>query len=116
MGSKNVIRRFTKEDWYGFAGAEKFRGGSDPFMYERDMNNGLIELVITADRNGIMVMLTDGEESDTWYKELVDISALRAEGELRQIVARVEKFEYAPDLSYALDHGNEGLSGFEWLG
>lgn len=113
------IRRFTKEDWYGWAGAEKFENGSEPFIYERDMNDGFVEVTIIADKNGICVNISsnDGDDltTDTWEKEL-SLSALRAAGELSHLVEYVEKFNSAPDFAYALDHNREGFEGFEYYG
>ena len=31
------LRRFSKTDWYGFAGAEPFSNGKDPFWFEADL-------------------------------------------------------------------------------
>lgn len=110
-------RRFDKSDWYGFAGAERFSNGSEPFIYSKLMNDGLVELTIIADRTGIEIfMYGDGDDNpDVWDKEIPNLSSLRAEGEMKKLIEYVKKFEYAPDLSYELDHpSNTVVEGFEW--
>lgn len=114
-----TIRRFTNNDWCGWGGAERFENGSEPFIYEGNMNGGFVELSIIADKNGICIVITseDGDNitMDTWEKEM-KLSALRAAGELKHIVDCVNAFDSAPELAYALDHNGKGLEGFEYYG
>ena len=107
------IRRFTKEDWYGWAGAENFKSGSEPFIYELELNDGAVELTAIADKNGLQVSLfCEDEEALGWYKEMI-LTAIKAEGELRALVKAIEEYTYAPDLSYAIDHElNPEFKGF----
>lgn len=110
------IRRFTKEDWYGWAGATQFSNGSEPFMYTKDMSDGLVELCVIADRNGISInMIADGDpDIMTWGKAL-ELTPIRAEGELRALVKVLDNYTYAPDLSYAIDHESDKVfEGFEY--
>lgn len=112
-------RRFTKTDWDVFGGAEPFRTGKEPFIYQKLMNDGLVELTIIADRTGLELHLTStdlSEEDNIWSKEFPEgITSLRAEGELRQLIAMVNKYLYAPELAYELDHPSSPITlGFEF--
>ena len=109
------IREFSKEDWYAWAGAENFSPNKAPLIYERKMNDGAVELIIIADRNGIELNLfaDDDEENIGYYKEM-RLSSIQAEGELSHLIDYLEQFTYAPDLTYELDHPNNDLTkGFE---
>lgn len=114
------IRRFTQSDWYGWAGAERFSNDSEPFIYEQTLNHGIVSLIIIADRCGIGIYMVssedDGEEEEelSWHKD-VTLTAIQAEGELRALVKAVSEFDYAPDLSYEIDHhwSNKVFDGFE---
>lgn len=111
------IRRFKEEDWFCWAGAEKFSNDSDPFVYDGKI--GSVEFITIADRNGISVYISgveDEYEQNIWSLEK-SLSALQAEGELRAFVKAMEKYEYAPDLAYALDHCSEPeFQGFVFEG
>ena len=99
-------RRFTKVDWYAWAGAEKFMGGAEPFIYEREMNDGKVALTIIADNRGIEIDLYSEEDGEnTTYNKLMDnMTSIRAEGELKHLIKYIENITYAPDLTYELDH------------
>ena len=60
------IKRFSREDWYAYAGAEKFHtDGSDPFIYTQAFNDGKIECTAIADAYGIQIfMCTASDDSD----------------------------------------------------
>lgn len=99
-------RRFERLDWECYAGAEKFSNGSEPFIYEREINNGACELVIIADKNGIQIsLLCEDFEDNTWLKEL-PMTSIKAEGEIKHLISDLEELTYAPDISYALDHSS----------
>ena len=123
----NEIRRFTNTDWYAYGGAEKFKRFDpdpqeyEPFIYEREMNEGIVTLTIVANKNGIQLMLSCEEEgTGVWSKEVENFTPLRAEGEMRAITKYIEEnFTYAPDLAYELDHSwnkDDVFYGFEYLG
>lgn len=102
-------KRFIKEDWYGYAGAEKFTDGTDPFIYHNDMNDGQVLVTIIADTNGIEIYFTSNVDCDdnmyAWAKRFGQpVSSLVGEGELRAFIKEVETFTYAPDLTYCLNH------------
>ena len=103
------IRRFNKNDWDGFAGAEKFADGTAPFIYEQEMNEGLVaELTIVVDRNDIEITIASYDGQDKWVKRVENpMSSLRAEGEIYHWAEFCKGFTYAPALSYALDHSRE---------
>lgn len=97
-------RRFTKTDWDAFAGAEKFNEKSEPFIYEKEMNDGLVGLTLIADRTGIELMMTCEEDGTVCYDYNKSLTSIQAEGEMRAIIKELEKYTYAPDLAYCLDH------------
>jgi hypothetical protein len=52
----NTFRDFDKDDWYGFAGAERFDDGSEPLMIVNEIADTVGGLWgITIDANGIQV-------------------------------------------------------------
>lgn len=62
------LKEFTKKDWYGLAGAERFGDGSEPQI--AGWEDGNVEVEVIADRNGVSVMLfADGE----WYSFSADV-------------------------------------------
>lgn len=101
-------RRFNAIDWEAYAGAEPFSKNKDPFIYERDLNNGWVQLTIIADKNGIEIHLYSCEEDDednVWMKEFKSgMTSLRAEGELKHLIEYLGQWDYAPDIAYELDH------------
>ena len=104
----NEIRRFTKEDWYGYGGAEKFSNDTEPFIYERVLNDGAVEMVIIVDATGIEVNMTEvGSDRTLTWIYIKKLTAIQAEGELRHLVKHLEEFTDAPDISYELDHSKE---------
>ena len=113
-------RRFTNTDWYGYAGAEKFDNGSQPFIAEVYLTGG--EAYIVADANGIGVDFYSGEEEVdgpvTFVKESnpkgLPESSLVAEAELRALLKAIESKETIFDLVYSLLHpDDEAFKGFE---
>lgn len=110
-------RRFDKMDWDAFAGAEPFTDGKQPFIYNKHLNSGMAELTIIADRNGIEIyMFDDGfDDQNVWNKEIANLTSMRAEGELKHLIEYLEKFDYAPDVAYELDHPSDVTTqGFEF--
>lgn len=112
------IRRFTKNDWYGWAGAEFFSDKSEPFIYEKTMNDGAVELTVIADPWGLSINLSaDGDPDIMTWGKVLDLTPIRAEGELRALVKVLDNYTYAPDLSYAIDHESDKVfEGFEYYG
>lgn len=62
--SMSTLTPFTKTDWYGFAGAEKFEDGSEPLLAEIQVTNWpepdfedgskpLAEVILIVDGNGV---------------------------------------------------------------
>ena len=104
------IRRFTKLDWNAWSGAESFSKTSEPLIYERSLNDGLVDLIIIADKNGIEINVIghDDEENCVYTKELHQ-NSIRAMGELKHLAEYLEKYTYAPDLVYELDHPCEPI-------
>lgn len=103
---KNVLRRFTKIDWYAFAGAEKFKDGSEPFIFESERNG--VELALIGDANMIYLVMTcpDSGEEDMVWEEEIKANPIRIEGIMRHIIKdlNLDGDWYAPDISYILDH------------
>jgi hypothetical protein len=62
------LREFTKNDWYGYAGAERFSDGSQPLIGRY----GIVEIVVDA--NGIGVLVDDTKETEYggWYMSSYD--------------------------------------------
>lgn len=110
-------RRFDSMDWQAFAGAECFTDGRQPFIYNQSLNSGLVQLTVIADRNGLEIYLFDDGDGDqnVWDKSIKNLTSLRAEGELKHLIEYLQKFEYAPDLAYELDHPSDKVTeGFEF--
>ena len=122
-------RRFTKTDWYGYAGAEKFADGSQPFMASVDFEDGAGAIII-SDANGIGIDLYRADTDEN--KELgIDVydpvsfmrekqadklpeSSLIAEAELRELLKAVDLQPTVFDLVYELLHPQyEAFKGFE---
>ena len=61
------VRKFTKYDWYGFAGAERFKNGEEPFFVEMD------DWAMVVDKNGCNLFHDADEAADEYggyYLEL----------------------------------------------
>lgn len=113
------IRRFKKEDWWGYAGSTKFKDGTNPFIYERELNDGAVELVIIADAEGVDIELfADDEPERVAWVINKSLNATKAEELLRAIVKELKKYTYGPDLSYELDHtcNRELFKDLEYIG
>ena len=72
------IREFTKEDWYSYAGAERFNSGAEPLVVDipamdPDKHS---DITIIADKAGISVMtdygsfMLDSHQDPKWDQEL----------------------------------------------
>lgn len=102
----NKIRRFTEVDWYGFAGAEKFANGSEPFIYEANFSDNSANLTVVADRNGISIMINTKDDDIIYFKDSHFKSSLQAEGEIRALARVIKSYTEASDLCYDLDNEN----------
>lgn len=116
------IRRFTKTDWYGYAGAERFNDGSAPFIYETTLDDGETEVIIVADKNGVMIEIANEDyvaadlSACVWQKN-VSLSPFLAVGEMRNAVRFVDSFTNAADMGFQLHNGYaESMKGFEYDG
>lgn len=87
------LHPFTKNDWYGWAGAERFPDGSDPYIYEDpDTGNAVIvsydsysdDIVVEVDiwRNEEVVGYSRSYQGDL-KKALADAESLISKGSLR---------------------------------
>ena len=112
------IRRFTKTDWYSWAGAEKFSSGTDPWIYEQELEDQTTVTAI-ADATGIqIIMCCDDEEADmaVWYKEIHPFGPLRARAELYAMSVTLQNYTSAATLCYDLTHENaEAFKGLRSL-
>jgi hypothetical protein len=59
-------RRFAEADWYGFAGAERFENGDEPWIAEVEVDGQ--PAVAIVDATGVSVFLPegDGPEDESW--------------------------------------------------
>ena len=108
-------REFTREDWYAWAGAERFSEKKEPFIYEREMNDGGVLLTIIADKNGLGIylqLLDDSDEDSVGYYKNMRLNSIRAEGEMKRLIEHLEKdvFECASDITYELDHPQDEIT------
>lgn len=67
---KNEIgfgRRFSRNDWCGFAGATRFDSGNDPVIF--NTTNGDHEYIVIGDAEGVEVSVfyTDAKDKDREY-------------------------------------------------
>lgn len=111
-------RRFTKEDWYGFAGCEKFSDGSEPFIYDHEFEDDT-SVTVTIDRYQIdVIMYSETEEMYAWvYDRRQSFSSMIAEGYMRKLVESIERFSFGSELCYELDHPTEEIfKGFQYIG
>lgn len=111
----NEIRKFDKQDWECYAGAEEFSKNSEPLILDIELEaNG--EATVIAGKNGLEFYVGVGFDGEMWQKDL-DLTALRAEGELRAIQRAVKEITNAADLAYELEHPTkEALKGFKSSG
>jgi hypothetical protein len=58
------LKTFTEHDWDGFAGAEKFKDGSNPLI------GSDCKALVIADRDGIYVWLDEDENAMGWALDL----------------------------------------------
>ena len=107
-------RRFKKEDWYALGGVEKFSNGTDPFIYERTLD-GDIELTIVVDCTRLDIFFADAGEFTNYCKDK-DMSSVIAEGEIKHLIAYLEKYTCASDITYVLDHpDDDAVRGFSYI-
>ena len=106
------IKRFTELDWAAYAGAQKFQDGTDPFFYERVLNDGLFGLNIIADAEGLEIVLfgTGMPEPITFIKEYPLRHALVAEGELKHLIAHLQNLTEACEVAYELNHPSDKVT------
>ena len=113
------IRTFTKHDWDAFAGAECFENGSQPLIFEAELNDGQSCLTVIADRTGLEIYIQSVEEysEDVWSKGIKNLSPLRARGEMEHLISYFNRSEYthAPNIAYELDHPSDKITeGFQY--
>jgi len=63
-------RRFTKNDWYAWGGAEEFDDGSDPYIAELVLDDGTV-LDILSTVNGIEIDVIDEYDMDYSFGDCV---------------------------------------------
>lgn len=67
------LKSFTKYDWYGLAGAERFSNGDEPEVAYFDIPSA----IVTHDERGIQVILFDSEGG---YDNIYDLPCTRRLG------------------------------------
>lgn len=112
------IREFGKADWDCWGGAESFSAKHEPLIATGTMNDGHVEVTVLADKNGISIYFTsdDEDEDQLRYHRMVKLNHLRALGEIQAIAGAIKTYEYAPDLTYEIDHSwnkDDTFYGFE---
>ena len=72
--SKMELKEFTKTDWYGYAGVERFADGSEPMIAGVDVtdNSGV---TVIADRTGVEVNINydAGDEGDKYFAYSIEL-------------------------------------------
>lgn len=112
---KNELRRMVGHyDYDCWGGVESFNDDSAPFIYEQEFNDGEVDLTVIADKNGIQICLSTLKGSENWVVD-TELSSMRAEGWMRALIKEFEKYSYAPDLAYAIDH-DEVFKDFNYIG
>ena len=114
------ITQFTKEDWYGWAGAEKFENGELPLIYKHELKNA--ELTIIGDRNGVQVAVYSEYDAGcetiegyyTWVlSSRKEWTPIQVEGEMRALIKELNPAEkYGAEIAYTLDH----IENYEFCG
>jgi len=86
---KVKARRFTKEDWEGYAGAEKFPDGSEPFFTQRVNKSGsTVDMIATSEGVDAYIFEIIGEQDNTttqWYRLAAPLSAKASEAVLNAL-------------------------------
>lgn len=115
-------REFTKTDWDCFAGAEPFTTKKNPLIWEYyPINNeGHVSITIVCDKNGFELYMysDDPDEEFIIYQKELHKSWIQMEGEMKNLIYEVAKYNYAPDLAFELDHtcdSNKVLGGFKTI-
>ena len=109
MKGLDSIRRFKKTDWYGFAGAQKFKNGTEPFIsvFTIDPKED-IEVTAIADAQGLEIYVYDDRSGEGLiYSKDLDLNSIQAEGELKHLVTALDGYNNAPDLVYAIGHASD---------
>lgn len=100
------LKPFTKTDYYGYAGAEKFSDGSDPFIATEKLTSKL-EVTVLVDATGLSADIYDddlGEQYFSLYKK-ASKSQLKSEGD--RILRLLSRFDTLDDVTKALK--NQGF-------
>jgi len=105
----NKIRRFTELDWYAFVGSEKFADGSEPFIYETTFtdSDSSTNITVVADRNGISIMIDNGDDNIIYLKDSHFKSSLEAESEIKALVRVIESYTEVLELCYTIDNSSK---------
>lgn len=80
------IKRFTKQDWYAFSGAEKFEDGTDPLTAENE------HFKIIADVQGIEIYVEDSDDI-IMVEAVKPLKVNQAEAVMKGIIQILENFE-----------------------
>ena len=93
---KHGVRRFTASDWTGFAGAEKFPDGSDPFILD-DLSE---DFVIIGGYNSIeMIKIDEAGEMQSYIMDGVEkitpaVAAMILNNLPADLLNRMEEFGF----------------------
>ena len=75
-----------------------------------------VELTIVVDCKGLDIFFYDIGESTNYYK-FKEMSSVIAEGEIKHLIAYLEKYTCASDITYVLDHpDDDAVRGFSYIG
>lgn len=58
------FREFTKEDWYGYAGCERFDDNSEPIIAEMENNNFYSVIIISNNSMEIDIGVQEGSTAE----------------------------------------------------
>ena len=105
------IKRFSKNDWYQYGGAERFKDGSEPFIFSTERNGVCIDLI--GDARGVELNIygnrdqDDYEDEEMIWTEDIKTTPKKMRAILKNIIKayNLDGDWYAPDISYNLDHG-----------
>jgi hypothetical protein len=100
------IREFSKDDWYGWAGAEEFKDG-EPLIYEKEFHG--TEFVAIADATGIEFHLICEEEDPVDMAFKVNVISKTQSLQKRLFNSLLDELHVdddicGADLYYCLDH------------
>lgn len=108
------IRQFTKEDWYGWTGAERFEDGSEPLIFTADLSGAGIKIIGEHQAVAVMVTLDKGYKMYQWVYLTDEWTPLQAEGEMRALIKALKLDENSnpADIAYMMDH----MKNYEFYG